>query len=123
MNFTLKQAASIFFAIDIAVSLWILWYLKYRKLEEIERYFTKNIELQRNKRFWSWNKDIDRKWRVSFVTMYLVASKELIRRGEVTEDELATIPSALKRWFVWNFYWGTLQVIGVFTWIVWTKVL
>ncbi|MGC6369404.1 hypothetical protein [Pseudomonas sp. K2I15] len=114
---------AIYLTIDIALTSWILWYLKYRKLEEIERYFTENIALQRNKRFWSWNKEIDRRWRVTFITMYLVAPKEMIRRGAVTKEELAAIPQPLKRWFIWSFYWGTLNVIAMFAWLIWAKVL
>jgi hypothetical protein len=114
---------AILFTIDTAVSIGILWYLKYRKLDEIESYFTENVELQRNKQFWYWNKDIDKEWRVGFVMLYLVLPKEFIRRGEVTQEELASIPPSLKRWFIWSFYWGTLSVIAMFAWLIWAKVL
>lgn len=46
-----------------------------------------------------------------------------VKRGEITEEELAAIPIVLKRWLIAYYCFSSLQITGAFTWYVWAKLL
>ena len=99
------------------------WYLRKWRLEELESYFPNNREVQAEKKFWWWNTFMNESFRLSAIIDYVVRPKKMIKRGEITEEELAAIPIVLKRWLIAYYCFSRLQITGVFTWYVWAKLL
>ena len=91
-------------------------YAEYTKLEALESYFSENKVVCDNKRFWGRNKHIDRFHRMLLITELLGMPKFHIKRGEVTEAELASVPLSLKRWALWPYHFGMVLVAGAVLW-------
>jgi hypothetical protein len=107
----------------LILDLVIHWYLRKWKLKELESYFSNNAEVQAEKRFWWWNTFMNESFRLSAIVKYIVKPKKMIKRGEVTEEELAAIPVSLKRRLIAYHYFSVLQGTCLFAWYVWAKIL
>ena len=92
------------------------FYIEYTKLEALERYFSENKLVCDNKRFWGRNTHIDRFHRMLLITELLGMPKFHIKRGEVTEAELASVPLSLKRWALWPYHFGMVWAAGLALW-------
>ena len=108
-------------ALGMFVSLGLLLYAEYKKLDEIESYFSENKAVQRNKRFWGRNKRIDRVMRMSILIGFFMQPKTHIKRDELTRQELDSVPLALKRWATWPFYFSVIYFAALTAWVVWRK--
>lgn len=96
-------------------------FVEYKKLDELESYFTDNVLVRDNKRFWGRNQLIDRYMRLSLIVDFLSLPKLHIRRGDVTAAELASVPLSLKRWALWPYRFGMVGFVGAGLWYVWIK--
>ena len=103
------------------VVLALILFAEYRKLDELESYFSENKAVQRNKRFWGRNKRIDRTMRMSIFIGFFMQPKTHIKSNEVTREELDSVPLALKRWATWPFYFSVIYFMALTTWVVWRK--
>ncbi|MCT4496931.1 hypothetical protein [Pseudomonas sivasensis] len=97
------------------------FYIEYTKLEALERYFSENKLVCDNKRFWGRNTHIDRFHRMLLINQLLAMPKTHIKRGDVTEAELAAIPLSLKRWALWPTNFGFIWVVSLIIWSVWYR--
>ncbi|WP_426215389.1 hypothetical protein [Pseudomonas sp. DWRC2-2] len=95
----------------IAVSLFL--YSHYFKLDALQKYFEGNDVVRHTNRRWPGNRPMDRAMRMSQIAMFLIFPKSYIRRGDVSEKEIASIPLSLKRWATWPYYFG----IQLFAWV------
>ena len=91
-------------------------YAECTKLEALESYFSENEVVCANKRFWGRNKHIDRFHRMLVISDLLGMPKFHIKRGEVTEAEVAAVPLSLKRWAVWPYHFGMVWFAGCILW-------
>lgn len=114
MNFQIILA--LFLVAGTLVYSGLSLYVKYVKLEEMESYFTENKAVCDTKRFWRRNQHIDRLHRWLVITEILEMPKMHIKKGEVTEAELAAVPLSLKRWAVWPTYFGYILMLGAGLW-------
>ena len=103
------------------VGLVLTWFVEYKKLDELESYFIDNDLVHSNKRFWGRNQPIDKTMRLSVIIGFFTLPKLHMRRGDVTEQELASVPQALRRWVTWPFYYGVLWLLCSCTWVIWKK--
>ena len=103
------------------VVLALILFAEYRKLDELESYFTENEAVQRTKRFWRRNLPIDKTMRMVVIVELLSMPKRHLKKGEVTEAELTSVPVALKRWAVWPYYGGMVLMVLAIIWEVWSK--
>ncbi|MBV4451494.1 MULTISPECIES: hypothetical protein [Pseudomonas] len=101
------------------VSLGVMIFAEYKKLDEVESYFSENERVRDNKRFWSRNQWIDRQYRMLLLSEFFSDSKHYLKAGVVTEAELASVPLALKRWMVWPYYIGYVWVLETAVWALW----
>ncbi|WP_346266442.1 hypothetical protein [Pseudomonas sp. WS 5027] len=69
-------------AVGMYVSLGLTLYGQYKKLDELESYFSENKAVQRNKRFWGRNKRIDRVMRMSILIGFFMQPNHHIKRDE-----------------------------------------
>ncbi|WP_438665623.1 hypothetical protein [Pseudomonas proteolytica] len=107
--------------LETFVLLGVMLFVEYTKLDELESYFSKNEVVQRNKRFWSRNRRIDRTMRMSVIACFLFHPTKYIRHGDVTYEELAAIPLTLKRWVVWPSFWGFFWLFRCVAALLWDK--
>jgi hypothetical protein len=103
------------------VNLGLLFFAEYRKLDELESYFSENEKVRYHKRFWKRNQRIDRMYRLLLMFELLSDSKRFVKAGLVTEAELASVPLALKRWALWPYYLGFIWGIALVVWSVWRR--
>ncbi|NVZ86416.1 hypothetical protein [Pseudomonas yamanorum] len=103
------------------VFLGLKLFVEYKKLDELESYFSDNVLVRDNKRFWRRNQLIDRYMRLSLIVDFLSLPKLHIRRGDVTAAELASVPLSLKRWVLWPYRFGMAGFVGAGLWYVWIK--
>jgi hypothetical protein len=103
------------------INLGLLLFVAYRKLDELESYFTENEAVQRTKRFWRRSLPIDKTMRMVVIVELLSMPKRHLKKGEVTEAELTSVPVALKRWAVWPYYGGMVLMVLAIIWEVWSK--
>lgn len=101
------------------VSLGVMIFAEYKKLDEVESYFGENERVRDNKRFWSRNQWIDRQHRMMLLSEFFSDSKHYLKAGVVTEAELASVPLALKRWMVWPYYIGYVWALETIVWALW----
>lgn len=92
-------------------------YAEYTKLEALESYFSENKVVCDHKRFWGRNQRIDRFHRMLLITELLGMPKFHIKRGDVTEAELASVPLSLKRWALWPYHFGMVWAAGLALWV------
>lgn len=108
-------------ALGMFVSLGLLLYAEYKKLDEIESYFSENEAVQSNKRFWGRNKRIDRTMRMSILIGFFMQPKTHMKSNEVSREELESVPLALKRWVTWPFYFSAIYFVALTAWVIWRK--
>lgn len=97
------------------------FYVEYTKLEALESYFSENKVVCDNKRFWGRNTHLDRVHRMILISQLLAMPKTHIKRGDVTEAELAAIPLSLKRWALWPINFGFIWFTSLIIWNVWYR--
>ncbi|WP_017479151.1 hypothetical protein [Pseudomonas sp. PAMC 26793] len=107
--------------IEALVMLGADLFVKYKKLDELESYFSENDAIQRNKRFWRKNRLIDKTMRLSVIIGFLMQPQAHIKAGKVTAKELASVPLALRRWATWPFYFGIAWLLACCMGLVWQK--
>ncbi len=99
----------------------LMLYAEFAKLQELESYFSENEHVRRNKRFWKRNQRIGRLHRMVLIMDMLSMPKVYLKKGLVTEAELASVPLALKRWAVWPYCIGYIWAVLTCVWQVWFK--
>ena len=104
---------------ELLVGLGFMFYAEYTKLEALESYFSENEIVCNNKRFWGKNRRIDRFHRMLLINDLLSMPKFHMKRGDVTEVELAAIPLSLKRWALWPYRLGMIWAVGMVVWSIW----
>ncbi|TFY84168.1 hypothetical protein DYL59_30525 [Pseudomonas kairouanensis] len=106
--------------VGVFVFLGVSRFVEYKKLDELESYFSENETVRRHKRFWGRNQRIDRYHRMGLMIDFLSHPKHFVKAGVVTAAELESVPLALKRWALWPYRLGycliALAVIEYF-WI------
>ncbi len=110
---------TIFICAGALIGSGLSFYAEYTKLEALESYFSENKVVCDNKRFWGRNTHIDRFHRMCLINQLLAMPKTHIKRGEVTEAELAAIPLSLKRWALWPTSFGIIWLVGLMIWSIW----
>lgn len=100
-------------------SFGLMLFAEYTKLEALERHFSENKVICANKRFWSGNQRIDRFHRMLVVSEFLAMPKFYVKKGDVTEAELAAVPLSLKRWALLPYRFGMVWAVGIGVWEVW----
>ncbi|WP_339533345.1 hypothetical protein [Pseudomonas mucidolens] len=108
-------------ALGMFVSLGLTLYAEYKKLDELESYFSENETVQYRKRFWGRNRPIDRAMRMSVFVFFFMSPDSYVKSGEVTREELASVPLALKRWATWPFYFSLLYFVALASWTAWRE--
>lgn len=103
------------------VLLGLILYAEYRKLDELESYFSDNERVRRHKRFWKRNQRIDRFHRMGLMVDFLSDSKRFVKAGLVTEEELASVPLALRRWALWPYRSCHIWAIATVIWAIWYR--
>lgn len=119
MKLSMENIFNALFLLEMFVLLGILLFVQYTKLDKLESYFSENEVVQRNKRFWSWSRHIDKTMRMSVIACFLAHPSVYIKKGDVTREELAAIPLGLKRWVVWPTYWSVFFVFRVVAMLLW----
>ncbi|KAF2407857.1 hypothetical protein ACMSI6_27895 [Pseudomonas antarctica] len=114
MDFQLILAIFLFAGALVGSGLTL--YAECTKLEALESYFSENKLVCDNKRFWGRNQHIDRFHRMLLINQLLAMPKTHIKRGDLTEAELASIPKSLKRWALWPTNFGMLWAAGLALW-------
>ncbi|MFN3355394.1 MAG: hypothetical protein ACK418_05170 [Pseudomonas sp.] len=110
---------TIFICAGALIGSGLSFYAEYTKLEALESYFSENKVVCDNKRFWGRNTHIDRFHRMCLINQLLAMPKTHIKRGEVTEAELAAIPLSLKRWALWPYSFGAIWFCASIIWSIW----
>ncbi len=105
----------------VFVLLGLILYAEYRKLDELESYFSENEKVRRHKRFWGRNQRIDRMHRMGLMVDFLSGSKSYLKAGLVTEAELASVPITLKRWALWPYRMGYVWIVASIIWEIWYR--
>ena len=116
MDFKLILAIFLFAGTFVFAGLTL--YAECTKLEALESYFSENKLICDNKRFWGRNQRIDRFYRMLVISEMLAMPNMHIKRGDVTEAELASVPLSLKRWALWPFNFGMVWIAGCVLWTV-----
>ena len=106
-------------ALGMYVSLGLTLYGQYKKLDELESYFSENETVQYYKRFWGRNKLIDRTMRMGVFVQFFTWPGHFVKSGETTREELDSVPLALKRWATWPFYFSVIYFMALTTLVVW----
>ncbi len=118
---SLNELTLITLAFGMFVCLGLTLYVEYKKLDELESYFSENETVQHYKRFWGRNKSIDKSMRLGVFVQFFVWPASYVKSGEVTREELDSVPLALKRWVTWPFYFSVIYVAAVLSWYVWRQ--
>jgi hypothetical protein len=118
---SLKLFILILVLITPFVGLVLTWFVEYKKLDELESYFSENECVQRNKRFWGRNQPVDKTMRLSVIIGFFTLPKVHVRRGDVTEQELDSVPRGLRCWVTWPFYFGAIWLLACCIGFVWQK--
>lgn len=112
---------SILLFIGSLVGVGLMLYAECKKLEVLESYFSENNLVCDNKRFWGRNMRIDRFQRMLLINQLLGMPKLHVKRGDVTEAELASIPISLKRWALWPYRLSFIWLIASVVWSIWYR--
>jgi len=107
---------TVMLCIEVMVLGGIVTYVNYRKLDELESYFSENEVVQRNKRFWSGKMPYDKMMRMALLGSLFMIPGAYIRDGEMTEEEFNSVPSHLKRWVLWPDYLGIQWLVCAGLW-------
>ena len=114
-----QTISAIFLFVGVIVGSGVTLFAEYTKLEALESYFSENKMVCDHKRFWSRNQHIDRFHRMLMIVELLSIPKTHIKRGEVTEAELASVPLSLKRWAVWPYTCAKIWFVAAVSWNIW----
>jgi hypothetical protein len=109
----IDRFVTILVRVEFPIGLMLMVYSLYFKLESLEKYFEGNEVVQRNKRVWSGKRPQDKSLRMGQISCFLMFPKSYIQSGDVSEEELASIPLPLKRWATWPYYFS----IQMFMWV------
>ena len=112
---------SIVLMAGVFVLLGLLLFAEYRKLDELESYFSENEKVRKHKRFWGRNQPIDKFHRMRLMVDFLSMPKTHIKAGLVTEAELASVPVALRRWALWPYRMGYVWFVASIIWEIWYR--
>lgn len=112
---------SILLFIGSLVGVGLMLYAECKKLEVLESYFSENKLVCDNKRFWGRNMRIDRFQRMLLINQLLGMPKLHVKRGDVTEAELASIPTSLKRWALWPYRLAFIWLAASVVWGIWYR--
>lgn len=112
---------TIVWMVGIFILLGLMLYAEYTKLDELESYFSENECVRRHKRFWKRNQRIDKFYRMGLMIDFLSDSKRFVKAGLVTEDELALVPLALRRWALWPYRISHIWAVGTVIWAIWYR--
>ncbi|WET13386.1 hypothetical protein P3S72_19890 [Pseudomonas sp. D3] len=112
---------SILLFIGSLVGVGLMLYAECKKLEVLESYFSENKLVCDNKRFWGRNMRIDRFQRMLLINQLLGMPKLHVKRGDVTEAELASIPISLKRWALWPYRLSFIWLAASVVWGIWYR--
>jgi hypothetical protein len=104
MDLTADKWLTLVIGVEFLIALWLVLYADYVKLPELEKYFETNEIVQLNKARWPSKLPMHRAFRMGQIANFLSYSKSYIRLGDVTEDEVASVPLPLKRWAIWPYY-------------------
>ncbi|TFY86239.1 hypothetical protein DYL61_28070 [Pseudomonas nabeulensis] len=99
--------------VEAVVGVLLLLYVHYFKLEKLERYFEDNEIVQLNKLRWPGNLPMQKALRLGQIACFLAFPKSYIRLGDVSEQEIASVPVSLKRWVLWTGYFW----LQIFIWM------
>lgn len=99
----------------------LMLFVEYTKLDELESYFRENVMVCHNKHYWRRNRPRGRFMRISQIVGFLLMPKLHIRRGLVTELELAAVPLSLKRWAFWPYLTAIIWLVTAVVWCIWLK--
>ena len=116
---TFFLAYSVVLSVGAFIGLGLMLFAEYRKLDELESYFSENELVLDNKRFWGKNRRIDRFQRMLLINQLLAMPKLHVKRGDVTEAELASIPVSLKRWALWPYRVSFIWLVASIIWSIW----
>jgi hypothetical protein len=114
-----QTISAIFIVGGAIVGSGVTLFVEYTKLEELESYFSENKVVCDHKRFWGRNQHIDRFHRMILINQLLSSPKAHIKRGDVTEAELASIPLSLKRWALWPYACAVIWFVAAIIWYIW----
>lgn len=103
------------------IVLGLIVFAEYAKLDELESYFSENAKVRLHKRFWKRNQMIDKYQRMSLMIDILSGPNAYLKAGLVTEAELASVPSTLKRWALWPYRLAGICAIEMVVWEVWRR--
>ncbi|MBO0494296.1 hypothetical protein [Pseudomonas sp. Marseille-Q1929] len=112
---------SIVLMAGVFVLLGLVLFAEYRKLDELESYFSENEKVRRHKRFWGRNQPIDRFHRMGLMIDFLSMPKTHIKAGLVTEAELASVPIALRRWALWPYRMTYVWIVACIICEIWFR--
>jgi hypothetical protein len=101
------------------ISLGLVLFAEYRKLDELESYFSENSLVRGRKRFWGRRQRIGRFMRMGLMIDFLSMPKRCVKQGYVTESELAAIPKSLRRWALWPYRFGMSWAVASVIWSIW----
>ena len=59
--------------------------------------------------------------RMGVFVQFFVWPASDVKSGEVTREELDSVPLALKCWVTWPFYFSVIYVAAVLSWYVWRQ--
>lgn len=104
---------TILVCVEIIIGSALMLYSHYFKLDKLQKYFEGNETVQYYNRIWAGNGPMRRGMRMGQITLFLTFPKSYIRLGDVTAEEIASVPVSLKRWATWPDYF----VIQIFVWM------
>lgn len=123
MHSLLEKIAILLIGTALILNAVLLWYLANWQLDKLENYFPENENVQNGKKFWWWNRPMNRALRLLAIIRYIVQPKKMIKRGDVTKEELAAVPLSLKRWLIAYHYFSQLQMTSLIIWYISAKLL
>lgn len=104
MDLTGYRLITLLLRAEILIAVSLVLYMSYFKLPELEKYFEGNEAVRRNKVRWRSNLPMARAHRMGQISNFLSLPQRYIRLGDVTAEEIASVPLALKRWATWPYY-------------------
>jgi hypothetical protein len=104
MDLTGEKLITLLIGVDFLIAIPLVLYADYVKLPELEKYFEGNEIVQLNKVRWPSKLPMHRAFRMGQISNFLSLSRRYIRLGDVTEEEVASVPLSLKRWATWPYY-------------------
>ena len=104
---------TILVCVEIIIGSALMLYSHYFKLDKLQKYFEGNEAVQYYNRIWAGNGPMRRGMRMGQISLFLTFPKSYIRLGDVSAEEIASVPVSLKRWATWPDYF----VIQIFVWI------